>query len=1195
MSDEPMKVYVNSAWADKENGEQVETKYGSAIIGTDAFAAGDDALTIYGGNTSNNMELVFLSGGSLEKSITGFNRITLNPNYCVTCNGSVLEEVSIHIDASDFSNCTKRILVNEGGCDDASIAVTVDGGFGHQFLDDGKTLVITSPIVVNTYANTDWTQADIQNQFEGDILLVWDKNSFNSISTAAANLGDNGTLYLQGGTSSESVNLTGTTNDIWITGNTTGTACGSLHGNGGTLYVENNNFTVNNISGFSNVEIMGSLSVTSGLDFDVTNRPPSTEAMLHLHADAELSLKDDATLTVTLSPEHISGTFTLTSGISDLDRSISVLDQDKHQICTLTVGGGTTIIDNMEYTLAMNGSSLTLTAVLTGDLNAKTKDITDYMTANDVNVNKDACLNIHDGGTAENTMVNKEGTANIFNNGTANSTTVNSGGVMNVFNDGTANSTTVNDGGVMDVSSDGTANITTVNSDGSMLLSSMGTANSTTLNGGKMFIESQGTANSTTVNNGGYMSVTEGAKANSTTVNSGGTMIVDSDGVMGAMTINDGAVVSACDGSIIEFNIVGLSPDNVPLVNDLSRIDGNPSLSLRRTAFNALGNYILAEGAEGFNKEITVGTTTHMSDEVNFYFINEKSTKKGCYTFAENSGKLELKLMEVVSAAWNNKEFKVEPLTCLSDTTPKGNLIVSSNALTYLTRISKGGSMLVSSGGTANNTTIQSGGIMSIENGAKVISTTISKGGSMNIVNGTAKTTTVRNGGNMFIDGVKLTGALTIYDSGTVTANEGSTIDFDISALQPDSTPIINNLSLIQGAPSYAVTVKANQTRGDYLLAEGAAEFTDTLTVKCGSEADVTITVGEDFIAGGNQAYALALSDGQLVLTVKDIDIIPPDAPSITLSGNAKSHEAVLTAAWDASDAVCLYAVDNTAALQEYAEPLKFTSDAHVWFQTKDDAGNTTDRRMDLMFGSTEGTWGAGYRAWRVGMTETAELEGLNIISNIVDGSDNATILVLTDDANGDALFMDDIYNGVSQARLSKVNEIFAGAGNDVIDMTSPRFDYKDDGITVHGGDGDDVVWANDGTNLLFGDAGKDRIIGGANDDTIVGGAGNDTMHGGGGNDTFCFGGNWGKDTVTQNGGTVTLWFQNGDDSKWNASKLTYTDGKNSVTVKGVAEVTLKFGDDNSRQYKELLAAGAFDAASSDKLFGGMGACIAST
>ena len=67
--------------------------------------------------------------------------------------------------------------------------------------------------------------------------------------------------------------------------------------------------------------------------------------------------------------------------------------------------------------------------------------------------------------------------------------------------------------------------------------------------------------------------------------------------------------------------------------------------------------------------------------------------------------------------------------------------------------------------------------------------------------------------------------------------------------------------------------------------------------------------------------------------------------------------------------------------------------------------------------------------------------------------------------------------------------------------------------------------------------------------------------------------------------GSVTLWFASGDESKWDASALTYSDGENSVSVKGVASVTLKFGDDGSSHYAALASAGAFAEFTSHKIF----------
>ena len=270
---------------------------------------------------------------------------------------------------------------------------------------------------------------------------------------------------------------------------------------------------------------------------------------------------------------------------------------------------------------------------------------------------------------------------------------------------------------------------------------------------------------------------------------------------------------------------------------------------------------------------------------------------------------------------------------------------------------------------------------------------------------------------------------------------------------------------------------------------------------------------------------------------------------------------------------------ENIISQHIVAEPQEFVSNAD---------GNT-----DVFFANANGKWTSGYAAQHTGIleywsgtNEQVTLTGKNKLADIFEGSSDANILLLTDDVNGDALFVDDIYTALpgtvaeQQSRIAKIDEIRAGNGDDIVDMTSQQFDYVGDGVKVYGGLGNDTIWANNGNNAIFGDAGNDRLVGGGNDDYIIGGSGDDSLHGGGGNDIFCFGNNWGEDTVEQlAGGSVTLWFESGSENNWNADTLTYTDGVNSVTVNGVADITLRFGADSS------LPAGCFDDAASEKIF----------
>ena len=260
------------------------------------------------------------------------------------------------------------------------------------------------------------------------------------------------------------------------------------------------------------------------------------------------------------------------------------------------------------------------------------------------------------------------------------------------------------------------------------------------------------------------------------------------------------------------------------------------------------------------------------------------------------------------------------------------------------------------------------------------------------------------------------------------------------------------------------------------------------------------------------------------------------------------------------------------------------------------------DGNADVFFAAPVGTWDDSSYALHMGALNdwngTRELisaDGRGRIRNLLFGSADPNVLCLTDADNGDAIFVDDVYTDLPEgieeqvARLYRIQEIRAGAGDDIVDMTSQRVEYVGDGLTIRGGDGDDVIWANKGDNLLFGDAGNDRIVGASGNDVIAGGIGNDSMHGGGGDDVFTFCENWGKDTIKQLAGSVTLWFAAESEGKvkWDEESRSFTDGTNSVAVNGVSRdrITLKFGDDGSEQFASLASAGAFAEFASRRIF----------
>ncbi|PJA57936.1 MAG: hypothetical protein CO164_05160, partial [Rhodocyclales bacterium CG_4_9_14_3_um_filter_68_10] len=119
------------------------------------------------------------------------------------------------------------------------------------------------------------------------------------------------------------------------------------------------------------------------------------------------------------------------------------------------------------------------------------------------------------------------------------------------------------------------------------------------------------------------------------------------------------------------------------------------------------------------------------------------------------------------------------------------------------------------------------------------------------------------------------------------------------------------------------------------------------------------------------------------------------------------------------------------------------------------------------------------------GTLERVALTGKSRSHDVFDGGEGFDTLAGTDGA--DAIFLDD---GISPApvhgpRLAGIERIEAGAGDDIVDLTSWTYAYGD--VTLLGGAGDDILWASAGNDEIEGGEGSDRLYGGAGSDTIEG------------------------------------------------------------------------------------------------------------
>ena len=681
-------------------------------------------------------------------------------------------------------------------------------------------------------------------------------------------------------------------------------------------------------------------------------------------------------------------------------------------------------------------------------------------------------------------------------------------------------------------------------------------------------VHSGTTATDTTLSDGGRLELYGGGVADGFTVSSGGELYAYGGKLTGKMTVENGAEVEIFNDTVLDFDLTQAAADADALVNDLEFIShGCPSFTLTVSGREATGSYKLAGNVAEFNEVITVVSTA--GEELGFFHIGD-----GGDTLSTAFADYTLKLTDDVLSV--DVESKVA-----ADTTAP----VVSNVAADITAPTK------------NSVTVTAD-----------FSDDVALKSSLYRLEGESDWSAYPEGG------VVVDRSTTVYFMAVDSSdNESTVVSYDVTNI--DTVAPVITLSGDNQTPLRASTLTASTDDGSpiyYRIGDSGewTEYREPITV--------TDNATYNFLsadAAGNEGSNFLTFDNIIQTPISDV---APQTQTWEQAGEAAQY--IVEYSTDNFEHVIQVTV-NTNSLDSFQMPagnyqMRVKADGvEEWtvatpFVASEAADNepklirsVADGNADVFFVNAVGTWESGYVARHVGSTdddtwggtdESATLFGKNKLADIIEGSTDANVLLMTDDINGDALFVDDIFSaspsklGLSQSRIARIDEIRAGFGNDIVDMTSQRFEYTGDGLTIRGGEGDDTIWANKGNNFLFGDAGNDRIVGASGNDVIAGGIGNDRMHGGGGDDVFTFCDNWGTDEVEQlAGGSVTLWFASGDESKWNNDTLTYTDVDNSVRVTGVATVTLKFGGvgEDAVMFATLSEAGAFKEFTSQKIF----------
>ena len=519
-------------------------------------------------------------------------------------------------------------------------------------------------------------------------------------------------------------------------------------------------------------------------------------------------------------------------------------------------------------------------------------------------------LDILNGGLAVSTTVNS-GLMQVFEGGVANETTV-KGGTVHISGGGIANNIAMSGGGggsfiivsdtntygagiisfnpvssgsgtpFVTVFEGGVANNITVS--GGLLTLSGGTANDVTLAGGTFHVSSGGIANNITMSGGGggMMSVRNGALANDATLTNGriqvesgtirgatvtgGTVRFMEGGTLsGAFTVTANADVYMESGSVIAFDITGMTPGAEAKSSGLYYILGAPSFTLTVSDIQAAGIYALSKEAAGFRDAITVqnqfgeilgtltvGNTAFLNNQ--YYTLRVTDNVLNLTVLNEAPARMWDPVMVFVNDAWASlpEGSTVEPVAGLTATigvdafstgrdatnavAGNGTVIVAGGEASFqygITRdtaawygasvtgstVLRNGALTLYSGSTGNDLTVTRGGSLAVSGVARNIK--VQKGGTLTVKSGgVCSDVDISASGTLIVEaGAYLTGTGKFASGSSITVY--GTINFDLTGISAFNSALFscNNVN-INGAPNFTITVSDSQENGIYTLAE---------------------------------------------------------------------------------------------------------------------------------------------------------------------------------------------------------------------------------------------------------------------------------------------------------------------------------------------------------------------------------------
>ncbi len=421
-------------------------------------------------------------------------------------------------------------------------------------------------------------------------------------------------------------------------------------------------------------------------------------------------------------------------------------------------------------------------------------------TANSTTINKNARMEVY-GGIVSDTVINKNGALQIYSTGKAEETMVNSGGHLSIASGATATEITEN-GGYVDVAEGAKASFKENTVSSLTLFETSATAHSGTViscpkikKDATLTVFSSGSASLIEVSSGGNLYVSQGGLADKLTIYSGGNAIV-----FGTKTADDSASA---------------------VVNEVTNESGSTSLGKLNSVTICSGGVLAVYGG------LASDTTVESDGLLSVYFGGEADN-----TNIISGGSCVVKDSGIVKNITVNAgaQIKVEDKGIVSNATIKA--VDSSNK--------NAGKITVSSGGSAYSTIIESKGELIVRAMASAADTTVSSGGKLYISSG-----------------AKHEGTLQIESGATISAYAGSIIDLTLKGRTSQDDYMVNNLSLIDGAPAFSVTVTSYQTDGTYKLAQNVSDEVKAFSIYVNQKNVGSLQINDITQKNPNGPYSL--------------------------------------------------------------------------------------------------------------------------------------------------------------------------------------------------------------------------------------------------------------------------------------------------------------------------------------------------